>query len=168
MLWTTNQLGNANPESVLNTLWFNNTVHFGLRGSDEHKQMRWGDVELKQDSSGLEFLEFTERVSKTRQGVDAKGVRSVSPKMWATPENKDRCPVELYKLYRGYRPVGFGLPDTAFYIASTTIKNPPIESQWFKRQPVGIHKLESMMKRMSKSAGLSQHKKLPGSILSKN
>ena len=43
-------LGTRNPEALSNTLWLNNTMHFGLRGCKEHRQMCWGDVKLKQNS----------------------------------------------------------------------------------------------------------------------
>ncbi|KAK6182123.1 hypothetical protein SNE40_009879 [Patella caerulea] len=138
-LWQAKQLGSTSPQSILNTLWFYNTIHFGLRGSDEHKQMLWGDVELKLDSDGLtECLEFTERVSKTRHGYNSKNVRQITPKMWANSQNKDRCPVELFKLYKSLRPHNFSNPENSFYISCTTVPNPDVGSIWFKRQQVGI------------------------------
>jgi len=30
-----------NPDSLLSTLWLMNRVHFGLRGSHEHRQLKW-------------------------------------------------------------------------------------------------------------------------------
>jgi hypothetical protein len=36
----------------------NNTTHFGLRGRHEHIPMGWGDVELKKDATGHEYVEF--------------------------------------------------------------------------------------------------------------
>jgi len=47
--------------------------------------MAWGDIELKTDTNGIEYLEFNERQSKTRTGVNPRDVRHVTPKMWATP-----------------------------------------------------------------------------------
>ena len=39
-LYETNQLGNSNPSSVINTLWLNNTLHFGMcAGGAEHRQV---------------------------------------------------------------------------------------------------------------------------------
>ena len=35
--------------------------HFGLRESQEHRDMKWGDVELKITADGLEYLEYNER-----------------------------------------------------------------------------------------------------------
>ena len=36
------------------------TKHFGLRGCDEHRRMKWGDVQLLTDVNGAEYLEFSE------------------------------------------------------------------------------------------------------------
>jgi hypothetical protein len=32
-------LGTSTPESLINTLWLNNTIHFGMRGGTEHRQV---------------------------------------------------------------------------------------------------------------------------------
>lgn len=69
MLWEKQQLGSDTPDSIINTLWFYNTVHFGLRGSDEHREMCWDDIKLCADTDGQEYLEFTERQTKTRTGL---------------------------------------------------------------------------------------------------
>ncbi|XP_044180055.1 uncharacterized protein LOC114950176 [Acropora millepora] len=50
-------LGTPTPEALLKTIWFNNTIHFGLRGYKEHQNMFWGDVQLRQTTNGEEFLE---------------------------------------------------------------------------------------------------------------
>ena len=56
----------------MNTLWLNNTIHFGLRGIDEHRKLDWGDVSIKKDEQGSEYLEFNERDTKTRTGDDVR------------------------------------------------------------------------------------------------
>jgi hypothetical protein len=48
----------ANPKSLLNTVWLNNGVFCGFRGRQEHSSLMLGDLELKTDSSGKEYLEF--------------------------------------------------------------------------------------------------------------
>ena len=47
-------LGTRSPEALLNTLWLNSTMHFGLRGCKEHRDMCWGDVKLKETADGKE------------------------------------------------------------------------------------------------------------------
>ena len=36
-LYDNGQLGRETPSSLLNTLWMNNTLHFGMRGGSEHR-----------------------------------------------------------------------------------------------------------------------------------
>lgn len=72
---------------MLNTLWLNNTVYFGLRGQQEHNQMLWSDLELHTYSSGREYISFSERSTKTRQGT-TRDSRPFQPKMFATGIDK--------------------------------------------------------------------------------
>ena len=57
-----------------------NTKHFGLRGCDEHRRMKWGDVQLLTDVNGAEYLEYSERQTKTRTGAEPRNIRAVKPK----------------------------------------------------------------------------------------
>ena len=68
MLYSKGQFGLTNPESLQRTLWWHMTLLFGHRGRDESRQLKWGDVQLKSDSTGQEYLEFNERGTKTRDG----------------------------------------------------------------------------------------------------
>ena len=54
LLYDKELLGTSTPEALLNTIWFNNTIHFGLRGCKE-----------RQTTNGEEFLEYSERQTKT-------------------------------------------------------------------------------------------------------
>ena len=39
-LYEKGQLGNKTPSSIINTLWYNNSTHFGIRaGGSEHRQV---------------------------------------------------------------------------------------------------------------------------------
>jgi hypothetical protein len=67
-LYNRKQLGCHSPQALINTLWLNFTIHFGLRGVDEHRKLQWGDVTVGTDHTGQEFLEFNERETKTRTG----------------------------------------------------------------------------------------------------
>ena len=49
--------GLSSPQAPLNTVWLNNMIHFGLRGCKEQKELRWGNIVLKTDSDGKEYLE---------------------------------------------------------------------------------------------------------------
>ena len=133
----------------MQTLWLYNTIHFGLRSCQEHRDMCWGDICLLTDKNNREYLEFTERQTKTRSSENPQDVRLVKPKMWANTENEERCPIRVYKEYARRRPINFSKPEHPFYIATTTVHLSSPNDTWFKRNPVGVNKLGSMLKRWS-------------------
>ena len=64
VLYCKGLLGLLSLESLLNMLWLNNTQHFGLKGCQEHRNMRYGNVQLQTSADGTEFLQFSERQKK--------------------------------------------------------------------------------------------------------
>ena len=70
ILYAQKQLGMHSPMAIINTLWLFFTIHFGMRGVQEHVDLQWGDVQLHEDNTGAEYLEFNERQTKTRTGKD--------------------------------------------------------------------------------------------------
>ena len=53
VLYEKDLLGSSTAEALLNTVWFNNTNHFGLQGCKEHREMCWGDVKLCQNKDNV-------------------------------------------------------------------------------------------------------------------
>ena len=92
ILYGQDLLGCSSLEALINTAWLNNTQLFGLRGCQEHRDMRWGDVERKETAYGTVFLGYNERQTKTRTGADLKDSRALKPKMFAA-EGSKRDPV---------------------------------------------------------------------------
>ena len=82
VLWQNGQLGEDTPRALLNTMWRLVTQHFGLRGQQEHHQMK--DFTLQRDDERDEFLTFAEGPTKTRQGGLRAKTRLVTLKMFAT------------------------------------------------------------------------------------
>ena len=157
ILWTSGQLGFHNPQSLFNTIWFMNTKLFGFRGGHENRQLNWGDITLHIDSAGDEYLQFRERLSKTRQGNS--GARAFAPKAFANKENPSRCPIEAYKLYKSHRPPNYTDGESPFYVAINNTWLPNTTYSWYKNAPMGQKTLSSVMKVMAEKAGL-EHKKL--------
>ena len=63
----------------------------------------WGDINMGFDSGlNLEYLEYNERQTKTRTGIDPSNVRRQKPRLYAT--GTERCPVATYKAYADHRP----------------------------------------------------------------
>ena len=135
--------------SLINTLWFNHTVHFGIRGGgEEHRRLCVGDLTLAFDSElNKEFLEYNEAQSKTRTGDNINNIRT-KPRIYATYDN--RCPVATYKKYMNKRPENFSRPDDHFYLSVVTNnKSPNInkDQHWYLRLPMGKHKLSTLMEK---------------------
>lgn len=152
-------LGTRNPEALLNSLWLNNTMHFGLRGCKEHRDMCWGDVKLKETADGKEYLEFNERQTKTRTGSDCRDIRAMPPKMFAT-DGSEKDPIVVYKLYAQKRPEKMLEDVSPFYLAvNNNLKAESLQTkEWFKVGPVGINKLNSLMKTMAQKAGINNER----------
>ena len=69
-------LGNKTARALLNTVWMNNCIYFGMRPGQEQRDLCWGDLELKTNADGLRYVKFsTERQTKTRSGENTRNVR---------------------------------------------------------------------------------------------
>ena len=152
-LWDEGQLGCHSPISLLKTVWFNNTLHFGWRARDEHRKLQQGDLQLKKEEgpSGREYVMWvTERGSKTRTGAkDKMPERHFNPRMYAT--NTERCPVKMYKTYLDRIPESKRSTDSPFYLAYIC---KPKTTVWYKASPLGINSLGNFMKDMAAKASL--------------
>ncbi|XP_033745632.1 zinc finger MYM-type protein 3-like [Pecten maximus] len=155
MLYECKQLGINTPEELLNTVWFNIMLHFGMRGGEEHRQLCWGDIQHGYDQElNREFLQFCERQTKTRTGIDTTNTRCSKPTMYAEP-NSDRCPVAAYNVYKEKRPIDFCYDEHPFYLGTVThTKTPHPNDQWFLRAPVGRNKLYKLMKSIATKSGI--------------
>jgi hypothetical protein len=112
-------------------------MHFGLRGGKEQRDLKWGDITLKTESSGKEYLEYsTERQTKTRPGDNSANTRSVKPRMYENLEvSPERNPVYLYKFFKAKRPEKALSIDSPFYLSvnhTSANKLALPETKWFK------------------------------------
>ncbi|CAC5392050.1 unnamed protein product [Mytilus coruscus] len=157
-LYSRNLLGTSNPDALINTVWLNNAMHFGMRSSQEHQDMKFGDIEMKVTSGGVQYFEFTERQTNSRKGEGS--VRAFAPKMFATSDNP-RCPVKTFKTYMNRRPTDSLKPDSKFYLSilpryhnkghdDFDTENTNI---WYNMQPMDKNKLGELVKVMSEKGG---------------
>ena len=100
------------------TLWYLNTLHFGIRGgSEEHRQICLGDIKLKHDFVLEQSLEYHKRATEEHSQICLRDIKLkhdfvleqsleyheratkmrtgedihvCPPVMYATPENQDR------------------------------------------------------------------------------
>ena len=118
--------------------------------------MKWEDVELKTTADGLEYLEYNERQTKTRTGSQPKDTRTVKPKMFAV-RGSEGDPVLFYRQYASKRPDDMNNKESPFYCSNLAInhtRNPASEKPWFKSAPMGVNKLNALLKTMAQKAEL--------------
>ena len=123
----------TSPQALLNTVWLNNMIHFGLRDVRiEQKELRRGDIVLKTDSDGKEYLEYFERQTKTRTGEDPRNQRPIKPRMYANNDaiSIDRDSVHVYKMYKEKRPSSMLETDSSFYLSVNYFKTEKLMHQW--------------------------------------
>ena len=66
-------LGTHSPRALVNSVWMNNCVFFGMSPGQKQRTLRWGDLQLKTDIKGSRYVEFDkERLTKTRNGEKPK------------------------------------------------------------------------------------------------
>ena len=92
-------VGIDSPRALLNALWLNNCIYFGMRPGKEQRDLCWGDLQLNTDSEGNHFVEFSqERQTKTRTGGNPRNLRDKKPQMYENKNNPDRCPINTWPL----------------------------------------------------------------------
>ena len=93
---------------------------------------------------GLEFVEFAEGPTKTRPGGLSANSRQFQAKMFQTGEGK--CQVALFRQYISRRPPNLRTRGP-FYL-SIKYNRRADDEIWYKVQPMGENKINSMMKSM--------------------
>ena len=76
--------------------------------------------------------------------------------MWETVLQLNRCPVRLFRLYTGNRSKIMRQADSPFYLVVNWKHKDTTE--WYKAQPMGIHKVNDAMKTLPKHANLAGRK----------
>jgi len=80
-LWQSGALGASDPEALVHGVWYLTTKCLGFRGCNEARQLKWGDIVKKQDDNGMTYLEWNERLTKTRSG-NTNHQRPFAPKIY--------------------------------------------------------------------------------------
>ena len=113
--------------------------------------MKWGDIKRKVDQDGQPYLEFSERITKTRP--TGKNARAFLPKLWPNTEHPERCPLFLLQEYERHRPYDKLNDEDDFYLGINHRRHPNAVC-WYQRQPMGKTKLGQVMGRLTHVAGI--------------
>lgn len=138
-------LGPYNAVSLRNSMWRICTTNFGMRTGIETHELKWGDISCREDISGEEYLVYTqERQTKTRPGNNPRDIRKIKPKAYATPQDPEKCPVALYKVYQQKRPSQMLDPDSPFLIGINHTSRS--DAAWYKNKGMGLNSVYQILK----------------------
>ena len=153
------QLGDHSPRVLQTTIFYIFGKGFGLRGRDEHRNMRFQDVEIKTANNGKEYLIFQERGSKTMDGTKRDDYRPVRPKIFATDET-EFDPIRLFRLFISKRPTEACAENSPMYLTPITDsmfqKRP--NGPWYLNSPMGKNMLGCLLKEACKKSGVTGKK----------
>ncbi|MGH0188350.1 UNVERIFIED_CONTAM: hypothetical protein FKN15_029451 [Acipenser sinensis] len=142
-------LGFQNPQSLVNKVWFDVQLHFTKRGSEMHRDLPHDAFRILRAPSGRRYATFR-YPAKGKRGY---GDPERAGKMYDVPGDP-YCPVFSLELYLSKLP-----PDPpAFYLRPVNLTPSQMQQQpvWYKREPMGVNYLGTMMPRLSSEARLSR------------
>ncbi|XP_021380096.1 uncharacterized protein LOC110467324 [Mizuhopecten yessoensis] len=174
-LFTAREMGPYTPMSIINSMCFMFIVHFRLRKAIDHKNLVWGDIKLRADQSGKEYILYEPILSRGQidgatsssntQATTANTTNTTSAKpeqcrssytklcIWAQPEVPERDPVGIYKLYSQKRPPNMQHENSPFYLGITTLHPSPVQA-WYRTCAMGVNKLSDLVRMIRDITGL--------------
>lgn len=175
-LFMAHEMGPYTPMSIINSMCFMFIVHFRLRKAIDHKNLVWGDIKLRADQSGKEYILYEPLVSRgqldgtnstsTTQPTTASttnAMNATKPEqsrtsymklcIWAQPEVPERDPVGIYKLYSQKRPPNMQHDNSPFYLGITTLHPSPVQA-WYRTCAMGVNKLSDLVRMIRDITGL--------------
>ena len=155
-----NYFSRRNPQILQEEVIFLIIYHFAYRGREWMRNLDKESLVFSKDGNGKEFVVFNKtleekNVKPTLRKRNYENIKDIV--MYATPENKDKCPVEALRLYLSKIPRDCNclFPRS---LTKTRLKDDDWEKEpvWYSdKQVVGKHVLNDAMKIISKKAGLS-------------
>ncbi|XP_032057990.1 activating transcription factor 7-interacting protein 1 isoform X7 [Aythya fuligula] len=141
-------LGLHSPLALVNKVWFDLQLHFAKRGREILRDLAPDAFVVEKDKNGRRYAMFR-YPGKGKNGEDPHKMG----KMYDMPGDPN-CPVLSLELYLSKLP-----PEPpAFYLHPLKLTSEQMQEQpvWYKREPMGVNYLGTMMPRISVAARLSQ------------
>ncbi|XP_052273682.1 uncharacterized protein LOC127873760 isoform X3 [Dreissena polymorpha] len=151
-------LGDRSPESLFHSLWLICAVQFGIKPGQAMYDMKWGDVQLKEDETG-QYLEYDSEITRKRRirTLDTR-LSDTRPRAYATSDPQ-RDPVHLYTTYKNQRPEGTLNPESSFFL-TISHHDPFLHKKWYIKQRMGLNRMYGVMSKMKNAANLAQDRRI--------
>ena len=157
ILWSLGFLGHDNPEQLLNTVVFTIGLSCALRAGKEHRNLQSlpfnSQFSWHVGDDGYHYIRYTEDIqSKTNRG--GLKHRKILPKVVNIYPilGSHRCPVAILGRYFSLLPI-----ERTCKSLYLMLKKKFSPNCWYQDRPVGINKLQSVVRDVCAKAGLPGH-----------
>ena len=149
VLWESKELGDSSPRSLIQTVWWYNCLHFGMRGRQEHYDLKLEHFKIEKDRCARTCVSYIEGLTKKRNAGLNFQPRNIQPKMYET--GAERCPIKMSMAYKSRRPAH--LQETGpLYLG---VIDHPKSGVWYKNMKMGVHTINNMLKNMKNRSPLA-------------
>ena len=159
LMWTKGVFGQDTGPKLQLTLWYHMTLCMGLRGRDEHRKMRFGDVKVLNDRgrktvSGAEGEGCENMVRRTM----ISGTQNRNYSACVTPWAKRRCIVELFNIFCTRRPREAMIDESALFLQPKSTQQmsgkKAITNVWYMVTAMGVNYLGNLLPDACEKAGI--------------
>ncbi|XP_043081885.1 zinc finger MYM-type protein 2 isoform X3 [Puntigrus tetrazona] len=134
----------GNPKGLLNKVWYDIQLHFGLRGKEGNRHLQPDAFALNRDQNGFKYFTMAlHEDAKSMQEKDKKNRRA----MYEEPGNP-LCPVASLEKYLSKIPAdakALYLQPKRMYVITDEL--------WYTPLPLGVNYLSQMLPKICKEAG---------------
>ncbi|XP_010224406.1 PREDICTED: uncharacterized protein KIAA1958-like, partial [Tinamus guttatus] len=132
-------VSHTHPEGFLHLMLINIIRGFGANTHNQSHNLYWGQLVLKKNEEGLEYLEW-------RNGLEAEAnTGETTVCVYAKPDNPENCPVQDYKEYAKRRPLDMLHDYDPLYLAPKPLCS-VWDQIWYCRKSLTKAKMEKIVK----------------------
>ena len=148
----------STPSILQQQVWFNITYHLGLRGREAQRHLTTDSLVIKEDSDGKRFValahDFITKNTKASQALNRNDFETIrQARMYELGMGDKLCPVKAFEIY--LQKIG-SLNGNVLFPKCCTKNQISRTQQWYSNAVIGKNTLGTMMKTISKEAGLSK------------
>ena len=155
--WEKGSLGRSGPRSLLSTVYFSLISNFGFRANLEVYDIQNEDVIFGPEGKGgiPEWIEISERVTKTRRG-GSHSIRDLVQKVFADQENPNTCPVRTMLEFRRRKTAIQNAAGKPYFwgVKLSAEKKPESEEFWYTNTRMGTHYIAKILPNVFESIGV--------------
>ena len=154
-LWKSGVLGDGDPKSLQNAVFYALGKTLCLRGGIEHRALKLSQLERRRQPDHYVYIE---NVSKNRNGSFKQlHVKGKTVPVYKCPELGSKCPVYLLDKYISKLPPK-AIENDVFYVRALDKVPSDPAAPWYSVAPIGKHTLSDKVKKMCNTAGIVGHK----------